>query len=105
MRSTTSSAGRVASLGQELLDDARQAMGELVDEAQVRAVVHLLGARAVGAAGLFGQLVQKQVQQPRLVERPQLREVTRFPNCRFMATIRGVASALRREEVDGLASR
>ena len=58
-------------LGEQLLDDAGQAVVQLVGEAQMCGVVHLL-ARAVSAARLFRKLVQKQVEQPRLVDGSQL---------------------------------
>ena len=46
-------------------------MVQLVDEAQVRTVVHLLRG-TVGAARLFREFVQEQIQQARLVDDPQL---------------------------------
>src|SRR5882672_4760054 len=64
-------AGRL--LGQQLFDDACQTMVQLVDEAQVRSVVHLVRVGTVGAARLFREFVQEQIQQSRLVEEPQLR--------------------------------
>src|SRR5256885_7229911 len=59
-------------LGQQLLDDAGQTMVQLVDESQVRTVVHLVRAGAVGGARLLRELVQEQIQQSRLVDEPQL---------------------------------
>src|SRR5579871_6931001 len=57
---------------EQLLDDARQPMIELVHEAQVRAVVNLIGG-TVSPAGLLGKLMQEQIQEPRFVDQPQLR--------------------------------
>src|ERR1700726_2985914 len=53
-------------------------MSELVYEAQMGRIVYLSRGRSIGAAGLLGQLVKKQVQQPRLVEQPHLREILDF---------------------------
>src|SRR5581483_5908402 len=64
-------AGRV--LGEQLLDDASEAMRQLIHEPQVSGVMHLFEAWAIGAAGLFGKLMQKEIQQPRLVHQAQLR--------------------------------
>src|SRR5262249_35301186 len=65
-------------LGQQLLDDPGEAMCQLVDEAQVSRVMHLFDRGSIGAPGFLGQLVQKQIQQPRLVEQPHLREILDF---------------------------
>src|SRR6202022_3133897 len=62
----------------ELFDHSCQPVSQFVYEAQLSRIVYLFDGRSIGAAGFLGQLVKKQIQQPRLVEQPHLREILDF---------------------------
>ena len=73
-------------------------MQQLVDEAQVGRVVHLLGARAIGAARLLGQLVQEQFSS-RALSSSRSSVKYSISDFRFMDGVR------QREEIDRLGGR
>jgi hypothetical protein len=70
--------GPVGVIDEQLLDHAGEPVHELVREAQVHGVVHLVGRRAVRAPRLLRELAQNQGEEPRLVERLQVREEVDF---------------------------
>ena len=100
MRSTTSSRGPRRILGQQLLDEARQAADDLVDEAQMRAVVHLFGARRRRCCGPRPRA--RAGTRPAAAPCPRSRSSLKYSisDCRFMTSLG--ADQRRREELDRL---
>jgi hypothetical protein len=104
--------GRTGAIfGEELLDKPSQAMNNFVDEAEMQSVMHRFGARPISGARLSGQLVQKAVHEPRLVDQGELGEVLDFGfevhNRAPTRIPRGARpeAGLRGEEVDRLGRR
>ena len=101
-RSITSSDGARRIVDQDLLDEARHAMLDLVDEAQLVGIDRLLAAGAVEIARLERHLVHEARQEPRLLERRQVLRNGGFRNrgslrCGMIsARASGMASARRR---------
>jgi len=63
---------------QQLLGETRQSADNLIDEAQTRGIFDLFDVGTVGGACLDRQLMQKDRQQPGLIQRLQFAEVLNF---------------------------